>query len=123
MLHLKLQTNCLCMKKLFFLFFLFSFAFAKAQLLTWTPDFIHETSNPATITMDANYGNKGLLNYSPTTDVYVHIGLITNYSTSSGDWKHVIFTWGTTNVAAQCTYLGSNKWKYTINGGLRTFFG
>jgi hypothetical protein len=71
--------------------------------------------------MDASYGNQGLLNYTPTTDVYVHIGVITNLS--GGNWAYVKFTWGTTNAAAQCTDLGSNKWKYTITGGLRSFFG
>lgn len=110
------------MKKLLLLPFLLAAFITKAQLLTWTPDFINETSKPATITMDANYGNKGLLNYSSTNDVYVHIGVITNYSSNSSDWKHVPFSWGTTNSAAHCTYLGSNKWKYTISGGLRTFF-
>ena len=60
---------------------------------------------------------------TPTTDVYVHIGVITNLSASSSDWKYVKFTWGTTTAGAQCTYLGSNKWQYTIAGGLRSFFG
>ncbi|QEC67318.1 T9SS type A sorting domain-containing protein [Panacibacter ginsenosidivorans] len=110
------------MKKMLLLLFLFIALIAQSQLLSWTPDFIKESSTPVVITMDANYGNKGLLNYTPTTDVYVHIGVITNKSTSSSDWKHVPFTWGTTTVAAQCTYLGSNKWKFTITGGLRTFF-
>src|ERR1043166_3961065 len=111
------------MKKLILFPLLMFVIAANAQLLTWTPDFIHEASNPVTITMDANYGNKGLLNYTPTTDVYVHIGVITNKSSSSSDWKYVKFTWGTTNAAAQCTYLGNNKWQYAINGGLRTYFG
>ncbi|HWC54411.1 MAG TPA: alpha-amylase family glycosyl hydrolase, partial [Chitinophagaceae bacterium] len=41
----------------------------------------------------------------------------------SSDWKYVKFTWGTTNPQAQCSYLGNNKWQYTITGSLRTFFG
>ena len=73
--------------------------------------------------MDATKGNQGLINYTPTSDVYVHIGVITNMSTSSSDWKYVNSVWGTTNPAFQATYLGSNKWSYTITGGLRTFFG
>lgn len=93
-------------------------------MLSWTPGFIVENDGTATevITMDATKGNQGLLNYSPTTDVYVHIGVITSLSSGPSDWKHVPFTWGTTPSAAQCVYLGSNKWKYTINGSLRTFF-
>lgn len=110
------------MKKNFTLIALFIALFSKAQLLSWSPDFIQESSTPVSIIMDANYGNKGLYNYSNTSDVYVHIGVITNKSTSSSDWKHVPFTWATTNIAAKCTYLGNNKWQYTITGGLRTFF-
>src|SRR4030095_16884027 len=75
------------------------------------------------ITVDATKGNQGLLNYTPTTDVYVHIGVITNKSTTPTDWQHSLFTWATTTAAAQCVYLGNNKWQYTISGGLRTFFG
>ena len=96
---------------------------ANAQLLSWSPAFIQESSTPVTITMDATLGNQGLLNYTPTTGVYVHIGVITNKSTSSSDWKYTPFTWATTPTAANCTYLGNNKWSYTITGGLRTFFG
>src|SRR5262250_2312173 len=111
------------MKKLLLPIFLLLISAANAQLLSWTPDFIHETSTPVTITTDANFGNKALLSYANTSDVYVHIGVITNLSTSSSDWKYVKFTWGTTDAAAHCTYNGSNKWTYTITGGLRTFFG
>lgn len=96
---------------------------AKGQLLTWSPSFIQETSSSIDITLDATKGSQGLKDYTPTSDVYVHIGTITNYSANSGDWKYVPFAWGTTNSAANCTYLGNNKWKYTITGGLRSFFG
>lgn len=96
---------------------------ANAQLLSWKPNFIQESSLNDTIILDANLGNQALWNHSPTTDVYVHIGVITSLSTSGGDWKYVKFTWGTTTTAAQCTYLGNNKWRYTISGGLRSFFG
>ncbi len=112
------------MKRIFTLItLLFIAVIAKAQLLSWTPVFIQESSTPVTITIDANYGNKGLLNYTPTTDVYVHIGAITTKSANSSDWKYVPFTWATTPAAANAAYLGGNKWSYTITGGLRTFFG
>ncbi len=94
-----------------------------SQLLSWTPNFAQESTTPFTITMDATKGNQGLLNYATTTDVYVHIGVITNLSTGSSDWKYTKFTWGSTTAAANCTYLGSNKWSYTITGGIRAFFG
>ncbi|HSN07615.1 MAG TPA: hypothetical protein VLS85_01195, partial [Hanamia sp.] len=61
------------MKKLLLFSFVLLFSFQVfAQLLSWTPDFIQEGSTSVVITMDANFGNKGLLNYSPTSDVYVH---------------------------------------------------
>jgi 1,4-alpha-glucan branching enzyme len=98
---------------------------ANAQLLTWTPPFPKENdpSQTLVITMDATKGNQGLLNYTPVTDVYVHIGVITNLSTSSSNWKYAPFTWGLTTPAANAPSAGSNKWKFTITGSLRTFFG
>lgn len=101
----------------------FTAVFAWGQELSWTPDFPQESTTPFTVTLDATKGNQGLMGYTPVTDVYVHIGVITNLSTSSSDWKYSKFTWATTTAAAQCTSLGSNKWSFTITGGLRTFFG
>jgi len=95
-----------------------------AQLLSWSPLFIQESSTPVAIIGDATKGNQALKNYSNTTDVYVHIGVITNLSTSSSDWKHVVVSnFNAPNALVQTTYLGNNKWQYTITGGLRSFFG
>ncbi|MEO9022294.1 MAG: alpha-amylase family glycosyl hydrolase [Ginsengibacter sp.] len=104
---------------LFFSFQTFS------QLLSWTPDFVTEGSTPVTITVDASYGNKGLLNYTPTSDVYVHTGVITNKSTGPTNWQHVKFNqnFNTPNAALQATYLGNNKWQFTITGGIRAYYG
>ncbi len=95
-----------------------------AQLLNWSPSFIQETSSSIIITCDATKGNQGLKDYTPTTDVYVHIGVITTASTSQSDWKYVptFCVWGTTNTLAQATYMSANQWKFIINGGLRSFF-
>ncbi|HVZ98020.1 MAG TPA: alpha-amylase family glycosyl hydrolase [Chitinophagaceae bacterium] len=94
-----------------------------SQLLSWSPSFIQEGSTPDTIFMDATKGNQGLLNYTPTSDVYVHIGVITNKSTSSSDWRYVSSVWGSTNPTYHAPYSGNNKWYYVITGGLRSFFG
>jgi glycosidase len=113
------------MKRLFTLLLcIINFAFAGiSQLLTWTPDFPKDNDN-VVITMDATKGNQGLLNYTPATDVYVHIGVITNKSTAPGDWKYVKFpNFNIVYAQAQCTYPGNNKWQYTISGGLRSYFG
>lgn len=95
-----------------------------SQLLTWTPGFPTENNAAQTyvITMDATKGNQGLLGYTPTTDVYVHIGAITSKSTSASDWKYVPFAWATTPIAGNAVYIGGNKWTYTINGSLRSYF-
>jgi Alpha amylase, catalytic domain/Secretion system C-terminal sorting domain/Carbohydrate-binding module 48 (Isoamylase N-terminal domain) len=93
---------------------------ASAQLLTWTPNFAKDNDN-IVITMDATKGNQGLNNYTPTSDVYVHVGVITNLSANASDWRYVKFTWATTPPAAQATFLGSNKWQYTITN-IRAFF-
>ena len=102
---------------------LLSWSISQAQLLKWSPTFIQEGSSTISITANAALGNKGLLDYVPANDVFVHIGAITNLSTGAADWKYVKFTWGTTNGAANAANTGSNQWTFTINGGLRNFFG
>lgn len=106
------------------LFFLLvcCFSIAEAQLLKWSPSFIQENSSTVTITADSRLGNKGLFDHT-ATDVYVHIGAITNLSTGATNWKYVKFDWGTTNPAANAPSTGQNQWTFTINGGLRNFFG
>ncbi|MGI8638113.1 MAG: alpha-amylase family glycosyl hydrolase, partial [Segetibacter sp.] len=101
----------------FTLFFLICFATAKTQLLSWSPQFPGESSS-ITITVDATQGNKGLLGYSGT--VYMHLGVITNLSSSPTDWKHVTTTWGSTTAPA-ATPAGTNRWSFTINNP-KTYF-
>ncbi|RYZ25423.1 MAG: hypothetical protein EOO10_18310, partial [Chitinophagaceae bacterium] len=100
--------------------------FSFAQLLTWTPAFPTENdaSQNLVITVDASKGNKGLLNYSPSTDVYVHTGVITNLSSSQSDWKYVKFNqnFNQPNTQLQATYIGNNKWQFTIPGSLKTYY-
>ena len=92
-----------------------------AQLLVSTPNFLNETATSSTIVADANKGNKALV--GNTNDIYVHIGAITNLSTGASDWKYVITSWGTTDARYKCVALGNNKWSFTINNNLRSFFG
>ncbi len=93
----------------------------KAQLLTSTPTFPKDTGT-VSIVMDASLGNKGLMNYSNPDDVYVHIGAITNLSTSASDWKHIKWSnFNAPDASVKATSLGNNKYRYTING-IRTFF-
>jgi 1,4-alpha-glucan branching enzyme len=98
-----------------------------AQLLTWTPPFPKEDdpSQTLVITVDATKGNQGLLNYTPTSDVYVHTGVITSSSTGPTNWKYVKFNqnFNQPNPQLQASYIGNNKWQFTITGSLKTYYG
>ena len=113
------------MKKLFaFLAILFCIGQTSfAQLLSWSPLFPQDADN-ISIIMDASYGNHGLLNYSPVSDVYVHVGVITNLSTSTTDWRYVKFNqnFNQTNAQLQAVSLGTNKWRFDITN-IRAYFG
>ncbi len=112
------------MKKVFTLLSLLLIGYANAQLLSTSPGFIQETSSAIVITADATKGNQGLKDYTPTSDVYVHIGAITSKSVTSSDWKYLPYTSFTTATpAANCAFIGNNKWTFTINTSLRSFFG
>ncbi|MEI6184237.1 MAG: alpha-amylase family glycosyl hydrolase [Bacteroidota bacterium] len=118
------------MKKILTLLAMVAMVSAKAQLLigsNGTAPFLSDSVLFWSITLDANYGNKALLAYTPTTDVYVHMGVITNKSTSSSDWKHVNTKWATVypaTGAVKADPSGTNKWALTISGTtMRNYFG
>ena len=99
------------MRKVFLLLSaIFVFITAGAQLLSWTPQFPNDNST-IVITVDATKGNQGLLGYTGT--VYMHLGVITNLSANSSDWRYSPTTWGTT-TAPTAASLGNNKWSFTI---------
>ncbi|MDN3659261.1 alpha-amylase family glycosyl hydrolase [Ferruginibacter paludis] len=99
------------MKKTLQLLIILFFAFTShAQLLSWSPQFPGDNST-ITITVDATKGNQALKGYTGT--VYMHLGVITNLSTTPGDWKYVPTTWAST-TAPVATSLGSNKWSFII---------
>ena len=58
-----------------------------AQIVTSVPA-VPTDSQSITITYDATLGTAGLKDY--TGDVYAHIGVITDKSSSSTDWKYVV---------------------------------
>ncbi len=110
---MKLKLTC---------FFLFIIGAIHAQLLSWNPEFTGDNGN-IVITMDANFGNKGLLG-NLASDVYVHTGVITNLSTSASDWKYVKFNqnFTTPNPSLQAVSLGNNRWQFTITN-IRSYYG
>ncbi|MDO9154409.1 MAG: alpha-amylase family glycosyl hydrolase, partial [Paludibacter sp.] len=116
------------MKKSTFSFLFLMFAtFSWAQLVTTNPQFVTHDGGVVEITFDAALGSLGLNNF--TGDVYAHIGVITNLSTSDSDWKYVVTPWPTaTNLALantaknKLTSLGSNKYKLTLSPNVRNYF-
>ncbi|MEO6681318.1 MAG: hypothetical protein ABIN48_00710, partial [Ginsengibacter sp.] len=94
-----------------------------AQVLSWNPYFVTESTTTFTITVDGSKGNQELFFYTPVTDIYVHIGVITSASTNQSDWKYSKFNWGVADAASRATSLGNSKWSYTITGGFRNYFG
>jgi len=97
-----------------------------SQLLSWTPNFPVESTTPFEITMDGSKGNQAL-NFHTQADVYVHTGVITNLSTSNSDWRYVRpANFNTPVPALNAPYINSTfpyKWKFTITGGIRAFYG
>lgn len=101
-----------------------------SQMLTTNPAFPTESSTPVTITLDASKGNRALYNYSSGPEgagVFVHIGVITNLSTSNADWRYVRPGDFNQQVPALQTVITGSvpnlRYTFTISGGLRTYFG
>lgn len=114
------------MKKLLSLFlvmFLFATTHVFGQaVVTSEPSLIQESSQNVVITFHADRGNQGIKGVTSSTEVYAHIGVLTNKSTGSGDWKYVKADWGVNIPACKLTYVSANKWKLSL-GNIRTYFG
>jgi glycosidase len=97
---------------------------AKAQLLTWNPGIATDGTPTIQITMDANFGNLGLVG-NTATDVYVHTGVITNLSATPSSWRYVKFNqnFNQPNASLQAESLGSNRWRFTIPQNIRAWYG
>jgi Alpha amylase, catalytic domain/Dockerin type I domain len=102
---------------------------AKSQMLTannGSANVLTETTPFWQITLDATYGNKALVGYTPTSDVYIHMGAITTKSKSSSDWKYVTTKWATVSPASgalNIPYFSTNKWQITtVGSSLRQYF-
>ena len=90
-----------------------------AQLVTTTPAFPVEGS-PVTVIFDATQGNAGLVNF--TGDVYAHTGVITDKSTSSGDWKYTKTTWGVNTPQTKLERTATNTYQLHLSPDIRTYY-
>lgn len=112
-------------------FVLFGTAVSAAQIVTSTPSPLQESSQGVVLTYNAAspLGNNGLKDLSSNFEVYAHIGVLTNKSTSDGDWKYTVTPWPqsgndqTANTPKnKLTRVDANT--YTLNiGDIRTYFG
>ena len=96
------------------------FKVSVSQIITSIPSLPVE-NQPLTITFDATKGTAGLKDY--TGDIYAHIGVITDKSTSTSDWKYVIAAWGVNVAKAKMTQTGSNKYQIDLTPDIRQYFG
>ncbi len=88
----------------------------------YTDPYFPRADQPVTIYFDATQGTGGLANCN--CNVYLHTGLITNQSTSSSDWKHVVTSWGVANPAWQMTPVPGqpNLFRFDITTSIRQFY-
>lgn len=91
---------------------LFSLHAARSQVVTCYPLFPVATGS-VTIYYNASLGNGALADFSG--DIYIHTGVITNFSAGPSDWKHVQTTWGTADPNAKMTSLGNHIYSFSIS--------
>ena len=58
-----------------------------------------------------------------TGELYAHAGVLTENSTSNGDWKYVLSDWGQNIPECKLESKGDNIWHYTIKGGVHAWYG
>ncbi|MCC3159297.1 T9SS type A sorting domain-containing protein [Hymenobacter sp. 15J16-1T3B] len=93
---------------------------ARAQVVTTNPAFF-TAADPVTLTFNAAQGNQGLNNF--TGDVYAHIGVITNLSTSPSDWRYVKFSnFNAADPSVLLTRTGANTYTLSITPSVRAWF-
>lgn len=102
-----------------------------ARIVTTSPAILQETSKNVLLTYhaDASEGNNGLKGLTASNPIYAHIGVLTDKSANTSDWRYCNFTWPTSATDAKAntdknrlTYKSANTWELTL-GDMRTYFG
>ena len=91
-----------------------------AQIVTSVPA-IPTDNQSVVLTYDATKGTAGLKDY--TGDVYAHIGVITDKSSSNTDWRYVVAAWGVNVDKAKMTRTATNTYQLTLTPDVRQYFG
>ena len=58
-----------------------------------------------------------------TGELYAHTGVLTEKSTTTGDWKYVLADWGNNIPECKLKRVEDNLWHYTIKGGVHAWYG
>ncbi len=56
-------------------------------------------------------------------ELYAHTGVLTDKSTTTGDWKYVLSEWGQNIPECKLERKDDNIWHYTIKGGVHAWYG
>ncbi len=97
----------------------FPFLYSSGQVTTDPEQPIH--TQPVTLIYDATQGTAGLAGYAG--DVYAHIGVITDQSTSTSDWEYVKTTWGVNTADTKMTRIATNTYELELTPNIRDYFG
>ncbi len=91
-----------------------------AQVVTTDPEF--PTADASVIIyFHADLGNKGLQDY--TSDVYAHLGVITNLSEDPSDWRYVKTGWSENTAANKMTRVSANLYSLELTPSICGYFG
>ncbi len=93
-----------------------------SQAAVWSEPLFPRPWEPVTVYFDARFGNGGLKDCNCT--VYLHTGVITNFSTQPSDWKYVSTQWGVANPAWAMTPVEgrTNLYKVEIKPDIRSYY-
>ncbi len=87
--------------------------------VVWTDPVFPSQTDDVVVYYDATKGNGALAGYTGT--IYAHTGVITNYSSSPNDWRHVQGNWGVPDPERAMTPLGNDIYKIEFN--INEFYG
>ena len=89
-------------------------------LISTDPAFVTENMTEDVIVI---LNTKGTAAEGFTGELYAHTGVLTTASASTGDWKHVLASWGTNIPECKLERVDTNLWHYIIKGGPRAHYG
>ena len=93
---------------------------SELPLISTDPAFVTEAMTED-ITIILN--TKGTAADGFTGELYAHTGVLTEQSTTTGDWKYVLADWGNNIPECKLEKKDDNLWHYTIKGGVHAWYG